>query len=92
MTLIHTLLNDTVRAVHYGINSEKPDRIYIPDFSKDYERYRSNIVDEEISGVYEDVDFVSLYTEFTDGTSSDIHIKYIEGGRRSTPSHKFMSA
>ena len=85
MTLIHTLLNDTVRSVHYGINSEKPDRIYIPDFSKDYDRYRSNIVDEVISRVYEDVDFVSLYTEFTDGTSSDIHIKYIEGGQKNNP-------
>ncbi|MBR1657883.1 MAG: hypothetical protein IJ697_05400 [Synergistaceae bacterium] len=81
MTLIHTLLNDTVKAVHYGINSSKPDRIYIPDFSKDYERYKSNIVDEVISRVNEDVDFVSLYTEFTDGTSSDIHIKKTERGR-----------
>ena len=79
MTLIHTLLNDTVRAVHYGINSEKPDRIYLPDFSKDYDRYRSNIVDEVISRVDEDVDFVSLYTEFTDGTSSDIHVKKRRG-------------
>ncbi len=87
-TLIHTLLNDTVRAVHYGISSRKPDRIYIPDFSKDYDKYRSNIVDEVISRVNEDVDFVSLYTEFTDGTSSDIHIKETERGIRNnhTPS------
>ena len=86
--IINSYMNDTVKAVHYGINTEIPDRIYVPDFDEGYNGDNEYVVDE----IYEDVEFLSLYTEFTDGTSSDIHIKYIEGGRRSTPSHKFMSA
>ena len=78
MTVISSFMNDTVKAVHYGINTRKPDRVYIPDFDEGYHGDDSYVVDM----VYEDVDFVSLYTEFTDGTSSDIHIKESERGRK----------
>ena len=77
MTVINSFMNDTVRAVHYGINTESPDRVYVPDFDEGYHGDDSYVVDF----VY-DVDFVSLYTEFADGTSSDIHVKEAEGGRR----------
>lgn len=86
--IINSFMNDTVKAVHYGINTEIPDRVYVPDFDEGYHGDGDYVVDE----IYEDADFVSLYTEFTDGRSSDIHIKYIEGGRRRTPSNEFISA
>lgn len=78
MTVINSFMNDTVKAVHYGVNTASPDRVYVPDFDEGYHGDGSYIVDV----VYEYVDFVSLYTEFTDGTSSDIHIKEAEGGRK----------
>lgn len=78
MTVINSFMNDTVKAVHYGVNTESPDRVYVPDFDEGYHGDGSYIVDV----VYEYVDFVSLYTEFTDGTSSDIHIKESEEGTR----------
>ena len=85
--IINSFMNDTVKAVHYGINTEIPDMVYVPDFDEGYHGDGDYVVDE----IYEDVDFVSLYTEFTDETSSDIHIKYIEGGKRKTPSHELIS-
>lgn len=81
VTAIHTLANDTVKAVHYGINTAKPDRIFIPDVGGNFEA----VIDCVIERVNVDVDFVSLYTEFMDGTSSDIHIKETESGRQSVP-------
>lgn len=76
------------RIIISSFMNDMPDMVYVPDFDEGYNGDGDYIVDE----IYEDVDFVSLYTEFTDGTSSDIHIKYIEGGRRRTPSNEFMSA
>lgn len=78
MTVINSFMNDTVKAVHYGINTASPDMVYVPDFDEGYHGDDSYVVDF----VYEPVDFVSLYTEFADGTSSDIHVKEAEGSRR----------
>lgn len=88
MTVINSFMNDTIKAIHYGVNTESPDRVYVPDFDEGYHGDGSYIVDE----TYSEVDFVSLYTEFTDGTSSDIHIKdnvihYIE---HTTPSEAII--
>ena len=81
MTVINSFMNDTVKAVHYGVNTESPDRVYVPDFDEGYHGDGSYVVDV----IYEDVDFVSLYTEFSDGTSSDIHVKETEGSKRNAP-------
>ena len=81
MTVINSFMNDTVKAVHYGINTASPDMVYIPDFDEGYHGDGSYVVDV----IYEPVDFVSLYTEFTDGTSSDIHVKETEGSKKSAP-------
>ena len=79
-TIINSFMNDTVKAVHYGINTEKPDRVYVPDFDEGYLGDGAYIVSQE-----REVDFVSLYTEFTDGTSTDIVIKQAERGTEYPP-------
>ena len=79
-TVINSFMNDTVKAVHYGINTERPDKVYVPDFDEGYHGDGAYIVSQE-SGV----DFVSLYTEFTDGTSTDIVIKHAERGTEYPP-------
>ena len=76
--VINSFMNDTVKAVHYGINTASPDKVYVPDFDEGYIGDGSYVVDV----VKDDADFVSLYTEFSDGTSTDIHIKVNEEGRK----------
>lgn len=78
--IINSFMNDTVKAVHYGINTERPDKVYVPDFDEGYHGDGSYVVSME-----RDVDFVSLYTEFTDGTSTDIVIKHAERGTEYIP-------
>ncbi|MBQ6971053.1 MAG: hypothetical protein IJP86_01715 [Synergistaceae bacterium] len=42
---------------------------------------QGNMTVINVDFVREPVDFVSLYTEFADGTSSDIHVKETDGSR-----------
>lgn len=76
ITIIYAFVNDTVKAVHYGVNTEKPDRVYVPETGG-----KNDGDDVCIVGRVKGAEFVSLYTEFTDGTSTDIYIKKTEGGR-----------
>ena len=76
ITIIYAFVNDTVKAVHYGVNTEKPDMVYVPETGGKNDGDDVCIIDR-VKGA----NFVSLYMEFTDGTSTDIHIKKTEGGR-----------
>lgn len=54
--------------------------MYVPDFDEGYHGDGAYIVSSGTG-----VDFVSLYTEFTDGTSMDIVIKHAERGHGTYP-------
>ena len=76
ITKISAVVNDSVKAVAYGINTLKPDRIYeISNVDPTKPLQAESILTLN----HASIDYVSAYAVFLDNTSSDIRITKSEG-------------
>ena len=71
ITKISAVVNDSVKAVAYGLNTRKPDRIYeVGNVDPKYPLQAESILTLNHSSI----DYASAYAIFLDNTSSDIKI------------------
>ncbi|MBR0204977.1 MAG: hypothetical protein IJQ56_11505, partial [Synergistaceae bacterium] len=69
---ISAVVNDSVKAVVYGINTRKPNAIHeVGKIDSKYQLKNENILTSQNSSV----EYISSYIIFRDNTSSDVRIK-----------------
>jgi len=70
-TKISAVVNDSVKAVAYGLNTNKPDRIHeVSSIDPKYPLKAESILTLN----HADISYISAYAIFTDNTSSDVRI------------------
>ena len=73
LTKINAVVNDSVRAIAYGINTHKPDVIHeVVKIDSKYPLTAENI----FTGNNANIEYVSSYIIFRDNTSSDVRMFY----------------